>query len=75
MSDQVSRGVVPSFQFTRPRGARLSIQLTSSRNRGFNSRAHEGRDHHGHQGASHTERFNSRAHEGRDIYRYSAYRS
>ena len=56
-----------SFQFTRPRGARLFRIWFWDYACCFNSRAHEGRDRAVDKLHQHVARFNSRAHEGRDI--------
>ena len=54
------------FQFTRPRGARPRSRHDPPRHRGFNSRAHGGRDRGRDAGDVLRRGFNSRAHGGRD---------
>ena len=54
------------FQFTRPRGARPSRPSRPAAGRGFNSRAHGGRDRGRSSARVRACSFNSRAHGGRD---------
>mgnify|MGYP000890163523 CR=1 FL=1 len=57
-----------AFQFTRPRGARLVWFAVGDFFKGFNSRAHAGRDLYNIPGIiGDVMSFNSRAHAGRDI--------
>ena len=54
------------FQFTRPQGARQYGYKIYDFIKGFNSRAHRGRDKGYFYAAYSTTSFNSRAHRGRD---------
>ena len=55
------------FQSTRPRGARLSVNIKFSRSCSFNPRAHVGRDSTCILNMMNQRSFNPRAHVGRDI--------
>ena len=57
---------VGMFQLTRPRGARLTVNLRPAAGCGFNSRAREGRDTTADRNCRRRKSFNSRAREGRD---------
>ena len=63
---QISQNRISEFQFTRPRGARHQTTVASWETRGFNSRAHAGRDNTSPTFLPGMGRFNSRAHAGRD---------
>ena len=55
------------FQFTRPQGARQGIYINNELDKGFNSRAHKGRDFRLFAPSRRNSCFNSRAHKGRDL--------